>query len=129
MFSLYFIYVYLYCYTGLGQLVDMEEGENTFRIDKYGIGRKGYEWVAWKNESLSPTSPITMVFKFDTVRNFTAMKVHTNNFFSKEIRVFRMAKVYFSIGKITFIAMVFVITPVFWTSLVRDCKENRKKSP
>ena len=29
--------------SGLGQLVDMEEGISNFRLDKQGLGKKGYE--------------------------------------------------------------------------------------
>lgn len=28
---------------GLGQLVDLEEGDSNFRLDKQGLGKKGYE--------------------------------------------------------------------------------------
>lgn len=31
--------------------------------------------------------PVEMVFEFDTVRNFSAMILHTNNMFSKDVQV------------------------------------------
>ena len=33
---------------GLGQLVDGDEGVANFRLDSQNVGRRGYEWVAWK---------------------------------------------------------------------------------
>ena len=62
-----------YLTNGLGQLVDFEEGDVMFRMDKYNIGKKGYEWVGWKNESM-PNSPVEMIFEFDSVMNFTSVK-------------------------------------------------------
>jgi len=36
------------------------------------------------------------VFTFDTVRTFHRVDIHTNNHFSKDIQIFRKAKIYFS---------------------------------
>ena len=82
---------------GLGQLTDGEIGETNFRLDPSGSGIKGYEWVGWRNDSMSG-KPVELVFKFDSVRNFTFVRIHVNNMFSKEVRVFKMAKIFFSIG-------------------------------
>jgi discoidin domain receptor family member 2 len=101
-----------YLVGGLGQLTDGVEGHTNFRQDLDGVGRKGYEWVGWKNDStdrpLMPTaSPgsqppqqpiVEIVFEFERVRNFTAVRFHCNNMFSKEVRVFRRAVMYFSVG-------------------------------
>ena len=35
---------------------------------------------------------------FFKVRNFSSIKVHCNNMFSKDVRVFRMAKIFFTVG-------------------------------
>ncbi|BES99860.1 Discoidin domain-containing receptor [Nesidiocoris tenuis] len=84
--------------TGLGQLTDGLRGHDDFTMDYYGHG-PGYEWVAWKNDSLGgPGRPVELVFEFDSLRNFSAMHLHTNNFFSKGVQVFSSAKVYLSIG-------------------------------
>ncbi len=83
--------------SGLGQLTDGEEGHTNFRLDTHNTGQKGYEWVGWKNESTN-TQPIELIFEFDKLRNFTSIRIHCNNMFSKDVRVFRMAKIYFSIG-------------------------------
>ena len=83
---------------GLGQLLDWQEGQYNFRLDHRGVGKKGYEWVGWKNDSLSPSPPVDIVFTFDQIRNFSSIRLHCNNYFTKDVRVFRLAQVYFSIG-------------------------------
>ena len=83
---------------GLGQLTDGEMGDTNFRLDPQDLGMKGYEWVGWKNDTLEDPGPVTITFKFDTVRNFTSMKLFCNNYFTKDVRVFRVAVVYYSIG-------------------------------
>lgn len=55
---------------GLGQLTDGDYGDTNFRLDTKKMGVKGYEWVGWKNDS-NRMEPISLVFKFDTVRNFS----------------------------------------------------------
>lgn len=47
----------------------------------------GYEWIGWRNESFPFGKPVEMVFEFDHVRNFTAMHLHINNFYSRGIQV------------------------------------------
>jgi discoidin domain receptor family protein 2 len=84
---------------GLGQLVDGIEGPTNFRFDPDNSGRKGYDWVGWKNDTTElRADPIRIVFEFDHVRNFSGVRFHVNNMFSKEVRVFRKAVLYFSIG-------------------------------
>ncbi|XP_055955868.1 discoidin domain-containing receptor 2 isoform X2 [Patella vulgata] len=83
--------------SGLGQLTDGEMGDTNFRLDSLGLGMKGYEWVGWKNES-GKTKPIEIIFKFDTVRNFSGLSLHCNNHYSKDVWVFRKAEIFFSIG-------------------------------
>ena len=36
---------------GIGQLMDGVEGPTNFRFNPDGSGRKGYDWIGWKNES------------------------------------------------------------------------------
>lgn len=69
---------------GLGQLVDGQLGIDNFRSDR-GHG-KGFEWVGWRNDS-SAGKPVEMIFEFDSVRNFSAMVLHTNNMYSKDVQV------------------------------------------
>ena len=56
-----------------------------------------YEWVGWKNET-SDDQPVEIVYEFGSVRNFTELKIHSNNLFSKGVTVFRAARLYFSVG-------------------------------
>ncbi|XP_023031811.1 discoidin domain-containing receptor 2 [Drosophila willistoni] len=81
---------------GLGQLVDGHKGKDNFRTDINGFG-KGYEWIGWRNDTLVGR-PVEITFEFETVRNFSAVIIHTNNMFSKDVQVFVHAKVFFSIG-------------------------------
>ncbi|XP_068151340.1 uncharacterized protein smal [Drosophila tropicalis] len=83
---------------GLGQLVDGQKGKDNFRTDIHGFG-KGYEWIGWRNDTPGLLSkPVEIAFEFDTVRNFSAVVLHTNNMFTKDVQVFVHAKVFFSIG-------------------------------
>ncbi len=86
-----------YLFGGLGQLSDWEEGITNFRLDRHNLGKKGYEWVGWKNDTVD-RKPVEIIFTFDRPRNFTSLQIHCNNMFSKDIRIFRMAKMYFSNG-------------------------------
>lgn len=48
----------------------------------------GYEWVGWRNDTLGMAGkPVEMTFEFDQVRNFSAVMLHTNNMFSKDVQV------------------------------------------
>jgi discoidin domain receptor family protein 2 len=87
-----------YLSDGLGQLTDGEEGDTNFRLDQQDIGVKGYEWVGWKNDTLIDPGPVSILFKFDSVRNFTSVMLFCNNYFSKDIRVFKTAVIHYSIG-------------------------------
>lgn len=59
---------------GIGQLLDADVGDVNFRHDLKKLGIKGYEWVGWKNDSLN-MKPITIIFKFENVRNFTEVRI------------------------------------------------------
>ncbi|KAH8335765.1 hypothetical protein KR074_001051 [Drosophila pseudoananassae] len=83
---------------GIGQLVDGQKGKDNFRTDIHGFG-KGYEWIGWRNDTPGLVGkPVEIVFEFDSVRNFSAIVLHTNNMFTKDVQVFVHAKVFFSIG-------------------------------
>ena len=87
-----------YLSRGIGQLMDGETGQTNFRQDIQSRGIKGYEWIGWKTESVDDEKPLEIVFKFDKVRNFTLLNIHTNNLYSKDVRVFKLAKISFSVG-------------------------------
>ncbi|XP_037082022.1 discoidin domain-containing receptor tyrosine kinase B-like [Pollicipes pollicipes] len=81
-------------YGGTGQLNDGTYGGDNFRQDR-GHGR-GFEWVGWRNSTADGT--LEMKFKFDTVRNFSEVIIHTNNDRQREIEVFSLARVTGSVG-------------------------------
>ena len=97
-------------YNGLGQLVDGEEGQSNFRLDPKSLGVKGYEWIGWRNDSFAGAAAaagsggacVEISFKFDAVRNFSALRIVANNMFSKDVRVFRSARVAFSVGGVVY---------------------------
>ena len=82
---------------GLGQLTDQELGHSNFRLSPPGLGIKGYEWIGWKNDSLNQ-DPVEILFEFDKVRRFTLVTIHANNYFTKDVHVFRSAQLLFSVG-------------------------------
>ncbi|XP_074544420.1 discoidin domain-containing receptor 2-like [Halichoeres trimaculatus] len=82
---------------GLGQLTDGTWGLGDFLHSHiYGMW-PGYDYVGWNNKSF-PKGYVEMIFEFDHVRNFTSMKVHCNNMFSRGVRMFRQAGCYFRSG-------------------------------
>lgn len=50
----------------------------------YLFSPPGYEWVGWKNVS---QNPVEIVFHFDEIRNFSAVHIHANNLFTKDVQV------------------------------------------
>ena len=46
----------------------------------------GYEWIGWKNDTREGR-PVELTFEFDEVRNFSAVHLYTNNFFTKDTQV------------------------------------------
>ncbi|XP_051944583.1 discoidin domain-containing receptor 2-like isoform X2 [Hippocampus zosterae] len=82
---------------GLGQLTDGTWGLDDFLQSRmYGMW-PGYDYVGWSNRS-SPKGYVEMTFEFDHIRNFTSVKVHCNNMFSRGVRMFRQATCYFRSG-------------------------------
>lgn len=82
---------------GLGQLTDGVCGLDDFTVSTvshvYNVW-PGYDYVGWNNESF-PNGYVEIMFEFDRTRNFTSMKVHCNNLFSKHIKVFRQVVCHF----------------------------------
>ncbi|XP_061694651.1 discoidin domain-containing receptor 2-like [Syngnathoides biaculeatus] len=82
---------------GLGQLTDGTWGLDDF-LDSHVYGMwPGYDYVGWSNKS-APKAYVEMTFEFDHVRNFTSMKVHCSNMFSRGVRTFRQATCFFRSG-------------------------------
>ncbi|XP_053739898.1 discoidin domain-containing receptor 2-like isoform X1 [Synchiropus splendidus] len=82
---------------GLGQLTDGTWGLDDFlHSHVYGMW-PGYDYVGWSNRSF-PKGYVEMTFEFDHVRNFTSMKVHCSNMFTRGVRLFRQATCYLRSG-------------------------------
>lgn len=81
---------------GLGQLVDGRYGYDNFKASSNSRKGhlKGFDWLGWKKKANQ--AAISLVFAFDQVRTFERVDIHANNHFTKDIQVFRQAKVYFS---------------------------------
>lgn len=61
----------------------------------------GFEWVGWSNDSVgAPGKPVELTFQFDSVRNFSAMVLHTNNMFTKGVQVSRLPTYYTSMTRL-----------------------------
>ncbi|XP_015253271.1 PREDICTED: discoidin domain-containing receptor 2 isoform X3 [Cyprinodon variegatus] len=73
---------------GLGQLTDGDCGEDDFTLSHVHNGWPGYDYVGWNNASF-PDGFVEIMFEFDRIRNFTSMKVHCNNMFSRHVKAFR----------------------------------------
>uniref|UniRef100_A0A8D3C6G8 receptor protein-tyrosine kinase n=1 Tax=Scophthalmus maximus TaxID=52904 RepID=A0A8D3C6G8_SCOMX len=82
---------------GLGQLTDGTWGLDDFLHSHIYSMWPGYDYVGWNNKSFTK-GYVEMIFEFDRVRNFTSMKVHCNNLFSRGVRMFRQASCYFRSG-------------------------------
>ncbi|XP_068604554.1 discoidin domain-containing receptor 2-like [Brachionichthys hirsutus] len=82
---------------GLGQLTDGTWGLDDFLHSHVYGARPGYDYVGWSNATF-PRGYVETIFDFDHVRNFTSMKVHCNNMFSRGVRMFRQASCFFRSG-------------------------------
>ncbi|KAL4646553.1 discoidin domain-containing receptor 2-like isoform X2 [Arapaima gigas] len=72
---------------GLGQLTDGVTGQDDFLLTRQYHVWPGYDYVGWRNDSLGPGF-VEMEFVFDRPRNFTSMKVHCNNMFTRGVKIF-----------------------------------------
>ena len=76
---------------GLGQLSDGVTGTEDISIID---GRQ--PWIGWSNDSYRH---ISILFRFDCIRQINRMTIHASNLFSKDIFIFKTAIVSFSSGK------------------------------
>uniref|UniRef100_A0A8C4SIJ4 Discoidin domain-containing receptor 2 n=1 Tax=Erpetoichthys calabaricus TaxID=27687 RepID=A0A8C4SIJ4_ERPCA len=76
---------------GLGQLTDGVCGlDNFIQSHVYNIN----DYVGWSNDTFS-NGYVEIEFEFDRIRNFTTMKVHCNNMFTKGVKIFKEVQCYF----------------------------------
>uniref|UniRef100_A0A8C4ZZA2 Tyrosine-protein kinase receptor n=1 Tax=Gadus morhua TaxID=8049 RepID=A0A8C4ZZA2_GADMO len=80
---------------GLGQLTDGVIGQDDFLLTRQYQGWPGYDYLGWRNDSLSTLGHVEMEFMFQTQRNFTSMKVHSNNMFSRGVKIFSSVSCWF----------------------------------
>ncbi|KAK1897487.1 Discoidin domain containing receptor 2 [Dissostichus eleginoides] len=79
---------------GLGQLTDGVCGLDDFTLSHVYNVWPGYDYVGWTNESF-PSGYVEIMFEFDRIRNFTTMKVHCNNMYSRHVKAFRQLLCFF----------------------------------
>ncbi|XP_049938799.1 discoidin domain-containing receptor 2-like [Schistocerca serialis cubense] len=82
---------------GLGTLSDGRKAQDLLPSLEAG---QEHEWVGWRNDTPGMEgSPVEMLFEFDHVRNFSAVHLHANNQFSKDVQVFSHAKAFVSVSE------------------------------
>ncbi|XP_029018927.1 discoidin domain-containing receptor 2 isoform X2 [Betta splendens] len=80
---------------GLGQLTDGVIGLDNFLQTRQYNTWPGYDYLGWRNDSLGTQGHVEMEFVFDRQRNFTSMKVHSNNMFSLGVKIFSSVSCWF----------------------------------
>ncbi|XP_041854820.1 discoidin domain-containing receptor 2 isoform X2 [Melanotaenia boesemani] len=80
---------------GLGQLTNGVIGRDDFLVPREYHMRPGYDYLGWRNDSLGTQGHVEMEFVFDRQRNFTSMKVHSNNMFSRSVKIFSSVSCWF----------------------------------
>uniref|UniRef100_A0A8C6WPF1 receptor protein-tyrosine kinase n=1 Tax=Neogobius melanostomus TaxID=47308 RepID=A0A8C6WPF1_9GOBI len=80
---------------GLGQLTDGVTGQDDFLSSRQYQVWPGYDYVGWRNDSLGTFKHVELEFTFDRPRNFTYMKVHSNNMFSRGVKIFSSVSCWF----------------------------------
>ncbi|KAI4819934.1 hypothetical protein KUCAC02_027935, partial [Chaenocephalus aceratus] len=80
---------------GLGQLTDGVIGLDDFLLTRQYHVWPGYDYLGWRNNSLGSQGFVEMEFVFDRKRNFTSMKVHSNNMFRRGVKIFSSVSCWF----------------------------------
>lgn len=80
---------------GLGQLTDGVTGLDDFLLTRQYNMWPGYDYLGWRNDSLGTRGSVELEFEFDRQRNFTSMKVHNNNMFSRGVKIFSSVTCWF----------------------------------
>uniref|UniRef100_A0A671UNF7 Discoidin domain-containing receptor 2 n=1 Tax=Sparus aurata TaxID=8175 RepID=A0A671UNF7_SPAAU len=80
---------------GMGQLTDGVIGLDDFLQTRQYHVWPGYDYLGWRNDSLGTQGYVEMEFVFDRRRNFTSMKVHSNNMFSRGVKIFSSVSCWF----------------------------------
>uniref|UniRef100_A0A3P9IZ61 Discoidin domain-containing receptor 2 n=1 Tax=Oryzias latipes TaxID=8090 RepID=A0A3P9IZ61_ORYLA len=80
---------------GLGQLTDGVVGMDDFLLTHEKQVWSGYDYLGWRNDSQGTQGHVEMEFVFDRQRNFTSMKVHSNNLFTRGVKIFSYVSCWF----------------------------------
>ncbi|MEQ2254857.1 hypothetical protein ILYODFUR_007913 [Ilyodon furcidens] len=80
---------------GLGQLTDGVTGQDNFLKTRQYKVWLGYDYLGWRNDTPGTREYVEMEFVFDRLRNFTSMKVHSNNMFSRGVKIFSSVSCWF----------------------------------
>ncbi|XP_047237251.1 discoidin domain-containing receptor 2 isoform X5 [Girardinichthys multiradiatus] len=80
---------------GLGQLTDGVTGQDNFLKTRQYKVWLGYDYLGWRNDTPGTRGYVEMEFVFDRLRNFTSMKVHSNNMFSRGVKIFSSVSCWF----------------------------------
>ncbi|XP_055515949.1 discoidin domain-containing receptor 2-like [Leucoraja erinacea] len=81
-------------YGGLGQLTDGVLGLDNFaQSHEYRVW-PGYDYVGWCKDNFH-NQYVELEFEFDQRRNFSAMKVHCNNLYTKSVKIFHRVECFF----------------------------------
>ncbi|XP_078073648.1 discoidin domain-containing receptor 2-like isoform X2 [Mustelus asterias] len=81
-------------YGGLGQLTDGVLGMDDFTKSHELWVRPGYDYVGWHNRTMS-SGFVEIEFEFEQVFVFSSMKVHCNNMFSRQVKIFKLVDCFF----------------------------------
>ncbi|XP_041068646.1 discoidin domain-containing receptor 2-like isoform X2 [Carcharodon carcharias] len=81
-------------YGGLGQLTDGVLGVDDFTKSHELWVHPGYDYVGWHNSTMS-SGFVEIEFEFEQVFVFSSMKVHCNNMFSRQVKIFKSVDCYF----------------------------------
>ncbi|XP_060706967.1 discoidin domain-containing receptor 2-like isoform X2 [Hemiscyllium ocellatum] len=81
-------------YGGLGQLTDGVLGMDDFTRSHELRVWPGYDYVGWHNTTMS-NGFVEIDFQFEHVLTFKSMKVHCNNMFSRQVKIFKSVDCFF----------------------------------
>ncbi|KAM4746242.1 discoidin domain-containing receptor 2 isoform 2-T2 [Anableps anableps] len=80
---------------GLGQLTDGVTGRDDFLTSRQYNVWQGYDYLGWRNDTPGTQGHVEMEFMFDRLRNFTSMKVHSNNMYTRGVKIFSSVSCWF----------------------------------
>lgn len=101
---------------GLGQLTDGVTGRDDFLVTRqYNVWR-GYDYLGWKNDTPGTQGYVEMEFVFDCLRNFTSMKVHCNNMYTRGVKIFSSVSCWFK----PYLAAGWEPEPVSFSTILDD---------